>query len=83
MPNLQRHERFNKVFSYLINTAEDRMLAIHAQAQRAVRRDAIGPSEFDALPPEVRDTGLLASTAWRPSARAAIQRPATGRPRPP
>ena len=60
MPNLQRHERFNRVFSYLIHTAEDRMLAIHAQAQRAVRRDAIGPLQFDALPLEVRDTGLLA-----------------------
>eukprot|EP00964_Phaeocystis_antarctica_P129131 scaffold92998_cov61-Phaeocystis_antarctica.AAC.3 len=59
MPNLEPHERFSKVFSYLINTAEDRILAIHAQAQRAVRRDAIGPLEFDALPPEVRDTGVL------------------------
>ena len=59
MPHLQPHERFNKVFSYLIHTAEDRILAIHAQAQRAVRRDAIGPLEFDALPPEVRDTGVL------------------------
>ena len=59
MPHLQPHERFNKVFSYLINTAEDRILAIHAQAQRAVHRDAIGPLEFDALPPEVRDTGVL------------------------
>ena len=36
------------------------MLKIHAQAQRTVRRAAIGPLEFDALPPEVRDTGLLA-----------------------
>ena len=60
MPHLQPHERFSKVFSYLINTAEDRILAIHAQAQRAVRRDAIGSLQFDALPPEVRDTGLLA-----------------------
>ena len=59
MPHLQPHERFNKVFSYLIHTAEDRILAIHAQAQRAVRRDAIGPLKFDALPPEVRDTGVL------------------------
>ena len=60
MPHLQPHERFSKVFSYLIHTAEDRILAIHAQAQRAVRRDAIGSRQFDALPPEVRDTGLLA-----------------------
>jgi 8-oxo-dGTP pyrophosphatase MutT (NUDIX family) len=59
MPNLQLRERFNKVYSYLINTVEDRILAIHAQAQRAVRRDAIGHSEFDALPPDVRDTGVL------------------------
>ena len=59
MPHLQPHARFSKVFSYLINTAEDRILAIHAQAQRAVRRDAIGPLEFDALPPEVRDTGVM------------------------
>jgi len=60
MPNLQSRERFNKIFSYLIQTAEDRMLTIHAQAQRATRRDAIGHSQFDALPPETRDTGLLA-----------------------
>ena len=60
MPHLQPHERFSKVFSYLIHTAEDRILATHAQAQRAVRRDAIGSLQFDALPPEVRDTGLFA-----------------------
>ena len=35
-------------------------LTIHTQAQRATRRDAIGHSQFDELPPEIRDTGLLA-----------------------
>ena len=59
-PHLEPRERFNKVYSYLVETAEDKILTIHAQAQRAVRRAAIGPLDFDALPPEVRDTGLLA-----------------------
>ena len=59
-PGLDQRQRFNKIFSYLMQTAEDRMLTIHAHAQRAVRRDALGSSQFDALPPEVRDTGLLA-----------------------
>jgi 8-oxo-dGTP pyrophosphatase MutT (NUDIX family) len=58
-PDLKDHERFNKIFSYLVQTAEDRLLRIHAQAQRAARRDALGRAKFDALPPELRDTGAL------------------------
>ena len=58
-PNLKEHERFNKIFSYLIQTAEDTLLGIHARAQRAARRAALGGVEFDALPPELRDTGVL------------------------
>jgi 8-oxo-dGTP pyrophosphatase MutT (NUDIX family) len=60
MPHLTPHERFNKVFSYLIGTAEDKILSIHMEAQRSARRTAIGPAEFDAMPLEQRDTGCLA-----------------------
>ena len=60
MPHLKEHERFNKVFSYLIGTAEDKILSIHMEAQRSARRDAIGSAEFDAMPVEQRDTGCLA-----------------------
>lgn len=56
-PHLKPHERFNKVYSYLIETAEDKILTVHAQAQRSARRDAIGHAQFDAMPPEIRDTG--------------------------
>ena len=56
MPHLKEHERFNKVFSYLIGTAEDKILSIHMEAQRS----AIGSAEFDAMPAEQRDTGCLA-----------------------
>ena len=58
-PNLKGHERFNKIFAYLVQTAEDILLGIHARAQRTARRDALGGVEFDALPPELRDTGVL------------------------
>jgi len=57
MPHLKPHERFNKVYSYLIETMEDKILTVHAQAQRSTRRDAIGHAEFDVMPPEIRDTG--------------------------
>ena len=60
MPHLKEHERFNKVFSYLIGTTEDKILSIHMEAQRSARRDAIGSAEFDAMPVEQRDTGCLA-----------------------
>jgi 8-oxo-dGTP pyrophosphatase MutT (NUDIX family) len=60
MPHLKEHERFNKVFSYLIGTAEDKILSIHMEAQRSARRDAIGSAKFDAMPAEQRDTGCLA-----------------------
>lgn len=56
-PGLNDRERFNKVFSYLIQTAEDKILTVHAQAQRATRREALGAAEFDAMEPQLRDTG--------------------------
>ena len=55
----ERSKRFNTVFSYLIETIEDKILSIHTEAQRQAVRDVVGSGKFDALPPERRDTGSL------------------------
>jgi len=60
MPHLSPRERGNKVFSYLIGESEDKILSIHMEAQRSARREAIGPTKFDTMTPEQRDTGSLA-----------------------
>ena len=52
-PELDDQQRFNKVWSYLVETVEDKILTIHAEAQRRVLRASV--RGFDALPPERRD----------------------------
>jgi hypothetical protein len=56
-PDLEQPKRFNRVFAYLIQTAEDKILEIHATAQRLARRNAVGAAAFDAMAPSRRDTG--------------------------
>jgi hypothetical protein len=50
-------KRFNRVFAYLIETGEDTILTIHAQAQRDVARACLGDANFEAQPREQRDAG--------------------------
>jgi hypothetical protein len=60
-PELDDRQCFNKAFSYLRQTIEDKILAINMKAQRQACREAMGKDEhgqwcFDLLPPEQRDT---------------------------
>ena len=59
VPTLPERERENKVFSYLIETTEDRVLKICAATFRRLAREAVGPRVFDILPVEYRDTGAF------------------------
>ena len=59
MPGLAPHERENKVFSYLIETCEDEVLATVDATMRRLAREAVGREVFDATAPELRDTGGL------------------------
>ena len=57
--SLDDRERDNRVFSYLIETTEDRVQKICAATFRRLARQAIGPHDFDMLPVEYRDTGAF------------------------
>ena len=57
LPSLDDRERDNKVFSYLIETTEDRVQKICGATFRRLSREAVGAEAFDALPVEYRDTG--------------------------
>ena len=59
VPSLDDRERDNKVFSYLIETTEDRVQKICAATFRRLAREAVGAEGFDMLPVEYRDTGAF------------------------
>ena len=58
-PDLDRHQRRTKIYSWFIQTAEDECLATCVKAVRRLNRAAVGKEKFDAMPPERRDTGAL------------------------
>jgi hypothetical protein len=60
LPDLTEYQRFNKVWTLLIQTFENKILSIHAKAQRDAVQSVIGRDAFDSLPPEERDVGGLA-----------------------
>ena len=49
----------NKVFSYLVETTEDRVLHICYATFRRMARNAVGASRFGHLPAKYRDTGAF------------------------
>lgn len=73
-PELDDREKVNKIFSWCIQTVEDHILRIHAEAQRQVRREALGSDKFDALVPAERDQGGYAFDGMLVPVEAGVDR---------
>jgi hypothetical protein len=59
-PELGDRERFNKVFSWLVGTAEDKILSVHMDAQRRHAQQQQQDHDGNSVDVRRRDTGVLA-----------------------
>ena len=59
-PKLGDRERFNKVFSWLVGTAEDKILSVHMDAQRRHAQQQQQDHDANSVDVRRRDAGVLA-----------------------